>query len=90
MCAVCNWIEKLGESSGRLDPLKGVLMKVASSARIAGAIFLFTILALAQGPFPATIVLPDGWQPEGLAIGNGKTFYAGSRATGAVQRISWG
>ncbi len=32
----------------------------------------------------ATIPLPDGWQPEGIAIGNGKTFYAGSRATGAV------
>ena len=41
-------------------------------------------VALAQGPFPATIPLPNGWQPEGIAVGNGKTFYAGSRATGAV------
>ena len=41
-------------------------------------------VALAKGPFPATIPLPNGWQPEGIAIGNGKTFYAGSRATGAV------
>ena len=41
-------------------------------------------VALAKGPFPATIPLPNGWQPEGIATGNGKTFYAGSRATGAV------
>ena len=41
-------------------------------------------VALAKGPFPATIPLPNGWQPEGIAVGNGKTFYAGSRATGAV------
>jgi sugar lactone lactonase YvrE len=41
-------------------------------------------VALAKGPFPATIPLPNGWQPEGIATGSGKTFYAGSRATGAV------
>jgi sugar lactone lactonase YvrE len=41
-------------------------------------------IALAKGPFPATIPLPNGWQPEGIATGSGKTFYAGSRATGAV------
>ena len=41
-------------------------------------------VALAEGSFPATIPLPNGWQPEGIAVGNGKTFYAGSRATGAV------
>ena len=41
-------------------------------------------VALAKGSFPATIPLPNGWQPEGIAVGNGKTFYAGSRATGAV------
>ncbi len=43
-------------------------------------------VALAKGPFPATIPLPPGWQPEGIAIGNGKTLYAGSRATGAVYK----
>ena len=43
-------------------------------------------VALAKGPFPATIPLPPGWQPEGIAIGNGKTLYSGSRATGAVYK----
>ena len=41
-------------------------------------------VASAKGSFPSTIPLPNGWQPEGIAVGNGKTFYAGSRATGAV------
>ncbi|MEZ4771281.1 MAG: hypothetical protein R2844_23040 [Caldilineales bacterium] len=34
--------------------------------------------------FPDIIPLPDGWQPEGIAIGNGTTFYAGSLADGAI------
>lgn len=42
-------------------------------------------VALAK-PFPPTIGLPNGWQPEGIAIGNGTTFYAGSIPTGAVFR----
>jgi sugar lactone lactonase YvrE len=36
--------------------------------------------------FPEVIALPDGWLPEGIAIGTGHTFYAGSRANGAVYR----
>ena len=38
-------------------------------------------------PFPATISLPNGFQPEGIAI-KGKTFYVGSIPTGAVYRGS--
>ena len=48
------------------------------------------ILAAATGavsapakPFPATISLPAGFQPEGIAI-RGQTFYVGSIPTGAV------
>jgi sugar lactone lactonase YvrE len=37
-------------------------------------------------PFPAVIQLPTGFQPEGLEIGRGTTFYAGSVASGAVYR----
>ena len=39
--------------------------------------------------FPATIALPDGWQPEGIASGRGPTFYAGSVTDGAVYRGSY-
>jgi sugar lactone lactonase YvrE len=43
-------------------------------------------IALAKAPFPDTIPLPNGWQPEGIASGNGTTFYVGSIPTGAVYR----
>jgi outer membrane protein assembly factor BamB len=51
---------------------------------LVAASILAVPIALGKGPFPPTIPLPNGWQPEGIAIANGKTFYAGSRATGAV------
>jgi sugar lactone lactonase YvrE len=34
--------------------------------------------------FPEVIPLPNGFQPEGIAVGNGSTFYVGSLATGAI------
>lgn len=34
--------------------------------------------------FPDTISLPDGFQPEGIAMGHGGTVFAGSIATGAI------
>lgn len=45
-----------------------------------------TTAALARASFPQVIALPNGWQPEGIAIGNGTTFYVGSIPTGAVYR----
>jgi sugar lactone lactonase YvrE len=42
--------------------------------------------ALGKGAFPKVISLPAGWLPEGIATGNGNTFYAGSRANGAIYR----
>jgi sugar lactone lactonase YvrE len=40
--------------------------------------------ALAKGSFPETIQLPNGFRPEGIAVGQGSTFYVGSIPTGAV------
>jgi sugar lactone lactonase YvrE len=42
--------------------------------------------AVAKASFPSTIALPNGWQPEGIAVGDGTTFYVGSIPTGAVYR----
>jgi hypothetical protein len=39
--------------------------------------------AAAKSSFPEVIPLPNGWMPEGIAV-HGTTFYAGSRANGAV------
>ena len=44
--------------------------------------------AAGGGSYPKTISLPNGWLPEGIATGPHSTFYAGSRATGAVYRGS--
>jgi sugar lactone lactonase YvrE len=39
-------------------------------------------------PFPTHIPLPDGFQPEGIAIGNGPFAYFGSRADGSIYRVN--
>jgi len=36
--------------------------------------------------FPEVIQLPTGFQPEGIEVGRGTTFYVGSVANGAVFR----
>jgi sugar lactone lactonase YvrE len=41
-------------------------------------------LAATGAKRPDHINLPTGWQPEGIAIGNGNTFYVGSIPTGRV------
>ncbi len=52
---------------------------------------LLTILAPAAlaapgQSFPKILPLPDGFRPEGVAVGRGTTFYVGSLAGGAVYR----
>ena len=41
-------------------------------------------LTFAQGEFPETIALPNGFQPEGVVAGEGTTIYAGSLSGGAI------
>jgi sugar lactone lactonase YvrE len=51
------------------------------------AVLLFAIPAVAQtAAFPDIIQLPTGFQPEGIAVGKGSTFYTGSLADGRVLR----
>ena len=52
---------------------------------VAAALLVVTAAA-AKSSFPEVIPLPNGWQPEGIAVGNGTTFYVGSIPTGAVYR----
>jgi sugar lactone lactonase YvrE len=40
----------------------------------------------AEPPFPEVIALDDGFQPEGIEVGKGTTFFVGSRVTGAIAR----
>ena len=53
---------------------------------LAGAFVVFVTAAAAKATFPEEIPLPTGFRPEGIAIGNGTTFYVGSIPTGAVYR----
>lgn len=48
------------------------------------AIAVIAPAALARSTFPDVIPLPNGFNPEGIAVGNGDTFYVGSIPTGAV------
>ena len=47
---------------------------------------LLAATALAAAPFPQTIPIPSGSLPEGIATGNGNTFYVGSRLDGSSRR----
>lgn len=62
---------------GRATRFLRAFLLVIGVALIAGA---------PAGTFPETIPLPNGFQPEGIAIGPGSTFYVGSIPTGAVYR----
>jgi len=59
---------------GRMLLLLGLLLTVALPG-----------VAVAQAPvFPEVIQLPVGYAPEGIAVGRGTSFYAGSLADGSV------
>ena len=62
-------------------------MKRISIVAIVLLLFVAMALPAAAGPvptFPELIPLPVAFQPEGIAIGSGHTFYAGSLAHGAI------
>ena len=57
----------------------GVAALLAAAVISAGAI-------AADRAFPQVIQLPTGFQPEGIEVGKGTTFYVGSVANGAIYR----
>ena len=46
----------------------------------------FLSLSAAAAPFPHSVPLPDDFQPEGIAVGTGSTFYVGSLRDGDIYR----
>jgi DNA-binding beta-propeller fold protein YncE len=57
-----------------------------AGALLAASATLVAASPSATKPFPQVIQLPQGFQPEGIEVGKGTTFYVGSRVTGAVYR----
>src|SRR5688572_11937855 len=54
---------------------------------VLAALLVFTPGVAAASPaFPTTIDLPNGFQPEGIAIGPGPVAYFGSLADGRIYR----
>ena len=65
--------------------MRSVVAAICSLALLAGV--GVAAPAQAQGPnFPDEIGLPDGFFPEGIAVGSGSTFYVGSLSDGSVYR----
>jgi sugar lactone lactonase YvrE len=65
----------------RFRSLAIVALAALSGSLLAGA------PARAGDRFPTTIALPDGWQPEGIAIGVDPVAYFGSRVDGDLYRV---
>ena len=54
--------------------------------RIALIVSAVALTVAAATPFPASIPVPDDFQPEGIATGPSHTFYTGSLTTGDIYR----
>ena len=62
------------------------MRRLAAVAVAVGAVVLGGVPAAGGQAFPERIDLPDGFAPEGIAIGRGHAFYVGSIPTGAIYR----
>jgi sugar lactone lactonase YvrE len=76
------WVAALPKDSGSKWLLRaaialGLLLLLSLTAALSAD-------AAGPKPFPKIIPLPDGFQPEGVAVGRGTTFYAGSLVNGAI------
>jgi streptogramin lyase len=47
---------------------------------------VLSVWATSPDTFPSLIPLPNGFQPEGIAVGRGSEFFVGSIPTGAIYR----
>jgi sugar lactone lactonase YvrE len=61
---------------------------VSRRSLILGAAGMAAFPALPKASLPDTINLPDGWRPEGIAIGDLPYAYFGSLADGSIYRAS--
>lgn len=68
----------------RQSPSEGEYMRRLTIAIVGLLLIGAAAPAAAKSAFPDVIQLPTAFEPEGIAIGNQHTFYAGSLADGAI------
>ena len=71
------------KSGMRRGKMTAVLVMVLSVSGVQSAA---PVLAHGTDFFPKVIDLPNGFQPEGISIGRGTSFYVGSLVNGAIYR----
>ncbi len=62
------------------------MRRIALVLGVLSALLVGTVPVGAAAPFPSVIDLPAGFQPEGIAVGRGTTFYVGSLAGAGIFR----
>jgi hypothetical protein len=72
-----------GNSTDRTQTMKRLLVVLGALVAAAGVIAAVAV----AGKGPERIALPDGYRPEGIAAGKGRTVYVGSIPTGRVLEI---
>ncbi len=56
-------------------------------AVVVAVLMSLAVPAAAGNPYPDVIPLPGGFFPEGIAVGDGNTAYAGSLVNGAIRQV---
>jgi streptogramin lyase len=80
-------MKALETNSIRLSHIGKRTTLVALFGALLIVLFLATSLASAAAPvYPPVVPLPNGFQPEGIAIGEGHHFFSGSLASGAIYK----
>ena len=79
-------MNKILSKAIRSEDRSHILMVAVIIAVLLALLAALAIPASARGKqtFPPVFHVPDGWQPEGIAVGRGSSFYVGSLLTGAV------
>lgn len=70
---------------GRGRPLRALVAAIVSLTVLV-TVAAPSVQAQRASNFPAEIELPQGYFPEGIAVGRGSTFYVGSLSDGSVYR----
>src|SRR4051812_27400821 len=69
-------------------PEEGLMRHLLRRAALAAVVLALPLVAtpVSAAPFPHVIPIPSDFEPEGIAVGAGSTFYVGSLRSGDIYR----